>query len=140
MTMWNRHSGLDPESPRTLRDDPFLRHAKGILNQVQDDGGATACAASLHSDRSGSDATNDKQLSLASRVSHSGLDPESPQMPTPPRRVDLSTTTITPHARSVNRPYDDTLPLQTAMRYNHLQNLPSSILHHPSKTKGFAHA
>ena len=36
-----------------------------------------ACAASLRSDRFGSDATNDKQLSLASRVSHSGLDPES---------------------------------------------------------------
>jgi len=38
-----------------------------------------ACAASLRSDRFGSDATNDKQLSLASRVLHSGLDPESPQ-------------------------------------------------------------
>jgi hypothetical protein len=39
---------------------------------------ATAYAASLRYDRFGSDSTNDKQLSLASRVSHSGLDPESP--------------------------------------------------------------
>ncbi len=38
-----------------------------------------ACAASLHSDRFSSDSTNDKQLSLAPRVSHSGPDPESPQ-------------------------------------------------------------
>jgi len=42
------------------------------LIQYQEDGGAAACAASLRSDRFGSDATNDKQLSLASRVSHSG--------------------------------------------------------------------
>ena len=75
------HSGLDPESPRTFRNDPTLRHIEGILNQVQDDGGATACAASLRSDRFGSDATNNKQLSLASRVSHSGLDPESRRTP-----------------------------------------------------------
>ena len=40
-----------------------------------------AYTASLHSDRFGSDATHDKQLSLASRVSHSGLDPESPKIP-----------------------------------------------------------
>ena len=73
------HSGPDPESPRTFRNDPTLRHIRGILNRVQDDGGATAYAASLHSDRFGSNATNDKQLSLASRVSHSGLDPESPR-------------------------------------------------------------
>jgi len=42
------------------------------LIQYQDDIGVAACAASLRSDRSGSDSTNDKQLSLASRVSHSG--------------------------------------------------------------------
>jgi len=50
-----------------------------MLNLIpyQDDGGEAACAASLRFDRFGSDATNDKQLSLASRVSHSGLDPES---------------------------------------------------------------
>jgi len=45
----------------------------------QDDCSVAACAASLRSDRFDSDATNDKQLSLASRVSHSGLDPESPR-------------------------------------------------------------
>jgi len=47
---------------------------------VREDGGEAAYAASLRSDRYGSDATNDKQLSLASRVSHSGLDSESPQL------------------------------------------------------------
>ncbi len=67
----------DPESPRTLREGVSFPVDKGILNRVQDDGGATACAASLRSDRFGSDATNDKQLSLATRVSHSGPDPES---------------------------------------------------------------
>jgi len=73
-----RHSGLDPESHRSFREYPSSRHIKGILNQVQD-GNAKAYAASLRSDRFGSDSTNDKQLSLALRVSHSGLDPESPQ-------------------------------------------------------------
>jgi hypothetical protein len=61
----------DPESPRSFKGDLCFLADKEILNQVQDDGGATACAASLRSDRFGSDATNDKQLSLASRVSHS---------------------------------------------------------------------
>ncbi len=49
-----RHSGLDPESPPTFRDDPTLRYIEGILNRVQDD-----------------------RRSCISR--HSGLDPESPQ-------------------------------------------------------------
>ena len=65
-----RHSGLDPESRRTPRDVPTFQHIEGILNRVQDDGGATACAAS--------------------HVSHSGLDPESPRSLRPtsdPRRV-----------------------------------------------------
>ena len=34
----SRHSGLDPESPRSFRDDQSLRNTQGILNQVQDDG------------------------------------------------------------------------------------------------------
>jgi len=85
-----RLSGLAPESPRTLLEQRFQsltltrmnsrpQKKMEILNRVQDDGGATACAASLRSDRFGSDSTNDKQLSLASRVSHSGPDPESPR-------------------------------------------------------------
>ena len=185
MTMWTRHSGLDPESPQTFRNDLSLRHIEGILNQVQDDetpvipdpdpespqtfrndlslrhikgilnrvqddGGATACAASLRSDRFGSDATNDKQLSLASRVSHSGPDPESPRSFRP-----------TPDTRRVLCPHN-TLPLETIMRYNHLrngvvggqhptletktlhreayQNHSPFTIHHSPKTKGFAHA
>jgi len=50
---------------------------KGILNRVHDDSGVAAYTASLRFDRFGFDDTNDKQLSLASLVSHSGLDPES---------------------------------------------------------------
>ena len=40
----SRHSGLDPESPQMLRDVVSSRVDKGILNQVQDDGGATTGA------------------------------------------------------------------------------------------------
>ena len=62
----------DPESHRTFREGVSFPADKGILNRVQDDIGVAACAASLRSERFGSDATNDKQLSLALRVSHSG--------------------------------------------------------------------
>jgi len=60
-----------------LREGVSFSADKGILNRVQDDSEEAACAASLRSDCFGSDSTNDKQLSLASRVSHSGCDPES---------------------------------------------------------------
>ena len=59
----------DPESSMVGRD-PRSRQFRDQSCMI---GGVTACAASLRSDRFGSDATNDKQLSLASRVSHSGL-------------------------------------------------------------------
>jgi len=66
------HSGPRSGIPSNVQEIVSFPVDEGILNRVQDDEDAKACAASLRSDRSGSDATNNKQLSLASRVSHSG--------------------------------------------------------------------
>ena len=88
-----------------------------------------AYAASLRSDRFGSDSTNDKQLSLASRVSHSGPDPESPRT-----AREILNQVQDDETRRVLCPHN-TLPLEAAMRYNHPRNGVVGGQHPTLKTK-----
>ncbi len=132
----NRHSGLDPESPQTFRNVQSSPVDKGILNRVQDDEGTAAYAASLRSDRFGSDSTNDKQLSLASRVSHSGLDPESPQLGQRFQSLTLTRMNSRPQKKKgiLNQVQDDEGPSTSNMRRvlspDNTLNAPFTTSHH----------
>jgi len=107
-----------------------------------------ACAASLRSDRFGSDATNDKQLSLASHVSHSGLDPESPRLGQRFQSLTLTRMNSRPQKKKgiLNRVQDDEGPSTSNMRRvlspDNTLNAPFTTSHqthfpHPTHSDGW---